>query len=217
MVDKIKPISNPLTIIAIFSGLAEVAGTIALPLVQQNLQIFFIWYVMGLPVLLVALFFATLNFNPKVLYSPSDYENEENFMKNVLKQVEKDKTNQSIQNELQTIKEQIGAISQANSSKTQIEELRKNVVSLEKLFAQSKIHDSEDIDDSTTKVISTNSAQQAKIYSFLLTNGGQTISSLSTALGISSKSITASINRLLKRKLITKTVNPTNGNEIYSI
>jgi hypothetical protein len=35
---------------------------------------------MGLPLLLVILFFITLNFNPKVLYAPSDFQNEDNFL-----------------------------------------------------------------------------------------------------------------------------------------
>jgi hypothetical protein len=35
------------------------------------------------PALLVALFFATLNFNHRVLYAPSDYQNEENFLRSL--------------------------------------------------------------------------------------------------------------------------------------
>jgi hypothetical protein len=80
MIEKIKAINNPLTIIAIFAGLAELAGTVAIRLVTPELQYIFIWFVMGLPVMLVVLFFMTLNFNPKVLYAPSDFQNEENFL-----------------------------------------------------------------------------------------------------------------------------------------
>lgn len=75
-----KKIKNPLTIIGLFAGIAEIAGTTVLPLVSENVQNIFIWYVMGFPVLLVILFFITLNFNPKVLYSPSDFTDEKNFM-----------------------------------------------------------------------------------------------------------------------------------------
>lgn len=75
-----KKIKNPLTIIGLFAGIAEIAGTTVLPLVSENVQNIFIWYVMGFPVLLVVLFFVTLNFNPKVLYSPSDFADEKNFM-----------------------------------------------------------------------------------------------------------------------------------------
>jgi hypothetical protein len=80
MIEKIKAVNNPLTIIAIFAALAEVAGTVALKLMAENLQTVFIWYVMLFPVLLVIFFFTTLNFNPKVLYAPSDFKNEENFL-----------------------------------------------------------------------------------------------------------------------------------------
>lgn len=83
MIEKIKAINNPLTIVAIFAGLSEVAGTAALAVVDKTLQQTFIWFVMGFPFALLALFFATLNFNPVVLYAPSDFQNEENFLKNI--------------------------------------------------------------------------------------------------------------------------------------
>jgi hypothetical protein len=80
MLEKFRAVSNPLTIIALFAGLAEIAGTVALATVNKELQPIFVWFVMGFPVLLVVLFFATLNFNPKVLYAPSDFRDEENFL-----------------------------------------------------------------------------------------------------------------------------------------
>lgn len=80
MVEKIKAVTNPLTIVAIFATLAEIAGTVALATVDKSIQPTFIWFVMGFPLTLVLLFFATLNFNPKVLYAPSDFQNEENFV-----------------------------------------------------------------------------------------------------------------------------------------
>lgn len=80
MLEKVRAVSNPLTIIAIFAALAEVAGTVALATVSKDLQEVFVWFVMGFPVLLVVLFFATLNFNPKVLYAPSDFRDDETFL-----------------------------------------------------------------------------------------------------------------------------------------
>ena len=73
-------IRNPLTVISIFAGLAEVAGTGVLPFVSQANQNTYIWFLMIFPVLLVVLFFLTLNFNPTVLYAPSDFRDEKNFM-----------------------------------------------------------------------------------------------------------------------------------------
>lgn len=77
----ISKVSNPLTIIAIFAGLAEINGTVVLSLVPTNTQEIFLWFIIGFPTLLVALFFVTLNFNPKVIYAPSDFSNEDNFLK----------------------------------------------------------------------------------------------------------------------------------------
>ncbi|MDG5789268.1 hypothetical protein QA612_17550 [Evansella sp. AB-P1] len=74
-------IGNPLTVIGLFAGLAEVAMLSALAIVDESLQPIFILFVIGFPILLVVLFFLTLNFNPKVLYAPSDYEDERLFVK----------------------------------------------------------------------------------------------------------------------------------------
>lgn len=81
MIEKIKKISNPLTIIAIFAGLAEVSGTLVLPFLNGESQELYIWFLMVFPTVLVVLFFLTLNFNHKVLYAPSDFQDEENFLK----------------------------------------------------------------------------------------------------------------------------------------
>ena len=75
-----KTISNPLTIIGLFAGLAETAGAVVLPLISESLQKYFIWYLMGFPVMLVGLFFYVLIACPKHLYAPSDYKNEDNFV-----------------------------------------------------------------------------------------------------------------------------------------
>jgi hypothetical protein len=80
MVIKSGHISNPLTIIAIFAGLAEIGGTVILPLLSESNQSIFMWYVMGFPTLLVALFFYVLYHKREALYAPKDYENENNFI-----------------------------------------------------------------------------------------------------------------------------------------
>ena len=80
MVEKIRAVRNPLTVIGIFAALAEIAPTTALKLVAPDSQGVFIWFVMLFPVFLVGCFFLTLNFNPKVLYAPSDFRREENFL-----------------------------------------------------------------------------------------------------------------------------------------
>lgn len=81
MLESIKKISNPLTIIAIFAGLAEVSGTVVLPFLEDDSQSLYVWFLMAFPTLLILLFFITLNFNYKVLYAPSDFKDEDNFLK----------------------------------------------------------------------------------------------------------------------------------------
>lgn len=81
MVEKIGTIKNPLTIIAIFAAIAEISGTIVLPFIAEANQGTYVWFLMIFPLLLVLLFFLTLNFNHKVLYAPSDFKDEGNFFK----------------------------------------------------------------------------------------------------------------------------------------
>ncbi len=81
MTEKIKSISNPLTIIAIFAALAEINATVSIGLVDKELQSIFIWFVILFPTLLISLFFLTLNFNTKVIYAPSDYKDDQSFHK----------------------------------------------------------------------------------------------------------------------------------------
>lgn len=80
MTEKIQKINNPLTIIAIFAALAEINATIAIGLIDKQLHYIFIWFVIGFPTLLVICFFLTLNYNTKVMYSPSDYKDDKSFM-----------------------------------------------------------------------------------------------------------------------------------------
>lgn len=51
-----------------------------LPILEGAIQAAFVWYVMLFPVILVVSFFLTLNFNHKVLYAPTDFDDERNFM-----------------------------------------------------------------------------------------------------------------------------------------
>lgn len=75
-----RQVNNPLTLIGIFAGIAEVAGTTVLPFVEPAVQSVFVWFVMLFPVLLVVLFFITLWTKPHVLYAPTDWQDEANFV-----------------------------------------------------------------------------------------------------------------------------------------
>jgi hypothetical protein len=80
MTENIKKINNPLTIIAIFAALAEINATVAIKLLNPNLHYIFVWFIIGFPTLLVVLFFVTLNYNTKAMYSPSDYREDKSFI-----------------------------------------------------------------------------------------------------------------------------------------
>lgn len=73
-------VSNPLTIIAIFSGLAEMLATVALIQSPPEIQSIFVYFVMAFPTVLVLLFFFVLYFKNTVLYAPSDYENQAHYL-----------------------------------------------------------------------------------------------------------------------------------------
>lgn len=80
MQNKVGVIKNPLSVIAIFAGIAEISGTMVLPHIEPSNQELYIWFLMIFPFTLVVLFFITLNWNYKVLYAPSDFEDEDNFV-----------------------------------------------------------------------------------------------------------------------------------------
>lgn len=75
-----------MTVIAIFAAIAEISGTTVLPFIEAQNQYIYIWFLILFPVLLVTVFFATLNFNRDALYAPSDYKDEKNFTFHRLKQ-----------------------------------------------------------------------------------------------------------------------------------
>lgn len=73
-------VSNPLTIIAIFSGVAETLATVALVNLPLEMQGIFIYFVMAFPAGIVLLFFFVLYFKNNVLYAPSDYDDQSHYL-----------------------------------------------------------------------------------------------------------------------------------------
>ena len=53
-------VQNPLTIIAIFAGIAEIAGTTVLLGLPLEIQRVFVWFVISFPFLLVVAFFCSV-------------------------------------------------------------------------------------------------------------------------------------------------------------
>ncbi|MEF3696904.1 hypothetical protein [Desulfolutivibrio sp.] len=79
MVEHVGHIRNPLTIVAIFAALAEVSGTVILPLIPLETQLVYVYFLMFFPIVLLLLFFGVLVLKHHVLYAPSDFSNDEIF------------------------------------------------------------------------------------------------------------------------------------------
>jgi hypothetical protein len=75
-----KPVTNPLTIIAIFAGIIEASSLASLPFLEGHSQDIYTWFLVGFPPFLTLLFFVTLNFNHKTLYSPSEFNDPQDFL-----------------------------------------------------------------------------------------------------------------------------------------
>lgn len=76
-------VKNPLSVIAIFAGIAEIGGTAVLPFITPENQSQYIWFLMCFPFALISFFFATLNWNHKALYAPSDYSSDASFLEGI--------------------------------------------------------------------------------------------------------------------------------------
>ncbi|GGI98397.1 homeobox domain-containing protein [Paenibacillus hunanensis] len=133
-------VQNPLTIIAIFAGIAEIAGTTVLLGLPLEIQKIFVWFVISFPFLLVGAFFAVLLLNHRVLYAPSDFSNEEHFI--------------TLLKERRTAKQ---AIAETNDV---VEEL--------KLLTKSQDSNSEILDAVTKRLISIESELKEKASSIIL-------------------------------------------------
>lgn len=97
MIKNMQPIKNPLTIIGIFASLIEVSGNCILPILNERCQFYYMWFLMGFPPLLVTYFFIVLWFKPRSLYAPSDFQDENNFLKCIFPAATQDMTEQKVQ------------------------------------------------------------------------------------------------------------------------
>lgn len=210
MIEKIKLIQNPLTIIAIFAALAEVAGTVAMATVDKATQSTFIWFVMGFPVLLVVLFFLTLNFNPRVLYAPSDFRDEENFIRIVVGSKKLSTRFDNLSKLLETAKEQI-----VNQISTEIgtrdvegQKLSKEIVRQVDLIRQqieATRQSARDLASEATTEAFPHSGLQARVLSFLLNNDRMVpLEEISSYCEMSTDAMQRALIRLERRGLIRR-------------
>ncbi len=79
----LKTITNPMTLIAIFATLSETSAAISLPFLDDQDREYYLWFLISFPFYLLLLFFITLNFNYRSLYSPSDFSKSKHFIKSM--------------------------------------------------------------------------------------------------------------------------------------
>jgi len=78
------PISNPLTIVGIFATVTETAGSVVLPFLSYKAQNTYVWFLIGFPCLVAALFFLVLWYRPQVLFSPNEHGGGDSYRRNVI-------------------------------------------------------------------------------------------------------------------------------------
>lgn len=74
-------ITNPMTVIAIFAAISEGSAAVSLPFLDNKDREIYVWLLISFPFYLLFLFFITLNFNHRTLYSPSDFGKDKSFLK----------------------------------------------------------------------------------------------------------------------------------------
>ncbi len=206
MIEKTQKISNPLTIIAIFAGLAEVASTAALAVADKEVQLLLVWFVMLFPVFLGVLFFVTLNFNPQVLYAPSDFQNEENFL-NLLRnkknlEVSFSRLNEELEGTtdkvLETIVTRFGQ--EAGEQRQNLRQL------IERQFEELKtsVKETEESANVVSLQALPRSELQARIAAYLYSEKKSVpLSSISKAMGINETAVGRAVDKLVARDVIT--------------
>lgn len=126
-------VQNPLTIIAIFAGIAEVAGTTVLLGLPIGVQYIFVWFVMAFPLILITAFFLILTFRHDVLYAPSDFQNEQLFMDNINRRIKKalDEANEIVAEVEAKVNEAVEAAEDASNNSNENQEADKGSETVE--------------------------------------------------------------------------------------
>lgn len=168
-------VSNPLTIIAIFSGLAETLATVALIKLPPGIQEIFVYFVMAFPTGLVLLFFIVLYFKNTVLYAPSDFEDQAHYL-------ELNKVKKNINEQLDQIFSQINSKG-ISLSKVEIDQAKARV------------------ERSVEEAIPI-SLREREIVKLCAT--GAPISQIAEKLNLSSRTVNYHMHRLIAKGLIGK-------------
>ncbi len=205
MIEKIKRISNPLTIIAIFAALAEVAGTIALVGVDKEVQEIFVWFVMLFPTILVVLFFITLNFNHHVLYAPSDYDSDNTFLEAIKGRKELDVNFTNLEAEVNNLSETFQEVLNEKIegiNQEQIEKI-KGIISQELASVKARVEVTKESVEEFSMQALPRSELQARVLSFIYAQKKPvTLNELSANLHMSEEAINRAVTKMVNRGAI---------------
>jgi hypothetical protein len=136
MSKKINHVSNPLTVIAIFAGIAETSGTLILPFLGVSLQWTYIWFLMAFPTILLFIFFYVLWKKPGILYAPSDYNSDEAFLGAIDKRIEIKAANKYVEQEVKKISEKIDEVDERTKKEMEVYALVYNILYLKEGLQQ---------------------------------------------------------------------------------
>ncbi|MCJ7777104.1 MAG: hypothetical protein MUP16_02170 [Sedimentisphaerales bacterium] len=78
-----RSVKNPLSVIGIFASISEISMTVTIIKIPEQSQNIFIWFVMLFPLILVVAFFFVLYTKPAVLFSPSDYQEDQTYLSSI--------------------------------------------------------------------------------------------------------------------------------------
>jgi DNA-binding transcriptional regulator GbsR (MarR family) len=172
-------ISNPLTIIAIFAGVAETLATVALVNLPSEIQNIFVYFVMAFPAGIVLLFFWILYFKNTVLYAPSDYDNQSHYLE----------ANKLKENVAKNVTDQVDQI---------FSEINKSGVRL----TQEEISKAKDSLKNRINMINV-LPRKNQIIEHLKNNPG-TVKEISESLGIHRSYTVTVLRQLLEKNIVTK-------------
>ncbi len=139
----IESIKNPLSVIVIFAGIAEIAMTVTVVQLSESNQNIFLWFIMLFPIILIGSFFFVLYKKPAVLFSPSDYQEDKTYLASIntqneienldLKVKQLEEVNKILQTSLERVVEKVtsGDNEIISTEKERLKELR-NLHDLEK-------------------------------------------------------------------------------------
>jgi hypothetical protein len=192
-------VQNPLTIIAIFAGIAELAGTTVLLGLPLEIQSVFVWFVMLFPIGLVTAFFLVLLFKHKVLYAPSDFVDESNFM-NLLQ-------NKKVQNELIEVVDLLEQVKESNTANEQLKHtLTEAMLKLENAKLNNKLNSKEIMKSSGVKRYYHKENLISAIFDVIIENGekGVSLKMLSDEIGLGIVDIENTVNQLFDEGLLLR-------------